>query len=203
MRFALLPLALLLLVNASARAAYDPGRTVVHNLVTLFSAWSGDRIDSALSSAAAAYIDYNFMAERALGEEHWAKLSASQRREFVATFQRLIEQRYYPRWHKLFYKGQLSFTGEAAAGGDIYVRSLLAIGKKQDTIVWRLHGTPGDYKVISLRVGDKDLLRRLQDRFQRHLEKDGFEGMLAWLKDKADVDDEPALSGSAAAGQPR
>lgn len=181
-------------LSVAAAAAADQGRQAVQELVTLFAAWDGDDVDQSISNAAARSIDYGTMAERVLGEPTWSRLTATQRREFLTTFRKVVEQRYYPRWHKLFYKGRLNYLSEAGADGDIFVKTVLVVGKKEDPVVWRLHGAGGDWKVVSLSVGDKDLLRRLSERFQRHLGKDGFDDMLSRLKESVDDDDEHAGS---------
>ena len=170
------------------------GKTAVFDLVSLFSSWSGDDVDSAISQAAAKHIDFAGMAEHALGTVQWEQLGPSKKREFVATFRKLVEHRYYHRWHKIFKKGKLTWLGEANAAGDTIVKTLLTVGKKKDPVVWRLRLVDGDLKVLNLSVGDKDLLQRLNARFQRHLQKDGFDGLMAWLKDKLDEDDEPETS---------
>jgi len=184
----LLVAAVLLAGGALSAGAAEEGKPTVQSLVTLFAAWHGDEVDPPLSNAAARYIDYREMSERVLGKPHWSRLSLSQQGEFVGTFRRLVEQRYYPRWHRLFYKGKLNYGHEVVSDGDLFVKTVLIIGKKEDPVVWRLHDSGGEWKVVSLSVGNRDLLRRLNERFARHLARDGFDGMLAWLKDK--VDDE-------------
>ena len=177
-------------------AGAQTGRTAVHDLVTLFTTWDGKSVNADLSGAAAKHIDYSGMAARAIGQTEWDKLSPGQQREFVTTFRKLVEHRYYPRWHKLFRKGTVSYLSESSANGDVLVRTRLLVGKKRDTLIWRLHQGAGDFLVINLTVGEKDLLSRLSARFHRLMKDDGFDGMMAWLKDKLDEDDElPLRSG--------
>ncbi len=180
----------LTLLLQSGSAVAQTGRTAVHGLVAVFSAWDGKRLDGEISSAAAKHIDYSGMASRAIGPDDWDKLNARQKRDFVATFRKLVERRYYMRWHKLFRKGSVSYLSESAANGDLLVRTRLLVGKKRDTLVWRLHSGNGELMVINLTVGEKDLLSRLSTRFRKLMKDDGFEGMMAWLKDKLDEDDE-------------
>ena len=190
-RFSILGLIIVLaLTLASVPAGAQTGRTAVQDLVALFSSWDGKRPGAELSGAAAKHIDYSGMASRAIGQAEWDKLNPGQQREFVSTFRKLVERRYYPRWHKLFSKGSLSYLSESSANGDVLVRTRLLVGKKRDTLVWRLHQGQGDWMVVNLTVGEKDLLGRLSTRFQRLMKDDGFEGMMAWLKDKLDEDNE-------------
>jgi ABC-type transporter MlaC component len=178
----------LFLAPVSAQA--QTGRAAVHDLVGLFSSWDGKRVNADLSGAAAKHIDYSGMAARAIGQAEWDKLNPGQQREFVATFRKLVERRYYPRWHKLFRKGNVSYLSESNTNGDVLVRTRLLVGKKRDTLIWQLHPDHGDLMVINLIVGQKNLLGRLTERFHRLLKDDGFEGMMAWLKDKLDEDNE-------------
>lgn len=180
----------LTLVVQSLPAAAQTGRSAVHGLVVLFSTWNGKSLDPGILNAAAKHIDYSSMASRAIGPDDWDKLSAGQKRDFVTTFRKLVERRYYMRWHKLFRKGSVSYLSESANNGDVLVRTRLLVGKKRDTLVWRLHPGNGELMVINLTVGEKDLLNRLSTRFRKLMKDDGFEGMMAWLKDKLDEDSE-------------
>ena len=173
------------------------GKPIIHDLVTLLSLWAGDEIGPNISTSAAKYIDYEGMAELAVGSSVWTKLPAGQRREFVITFRKLVEQRYYPRWHKIFSKGKLVYHDEVTVNGDTLVKTFLTVGKKEDLVIWRLHSAHGELKIVSLSVADKDLLKRLRERFHRHLDKGGFDGMMAWLKDKltdTDVGEETSMA---------
>lgn len=181
---------LMVLVWPAAPAGAESGRAAVQQLTTLFSTWKGEPVHGSIAGAAAKHIDYAGMAARALGTDSWGKLTAAQKGEFVTTFRKLVERRYYPRWRKLFQKGSMHYGSETSASGDLLVRTELQIGKKRDALVWRLHPVNGDLMVINLSVGEKDLLTRLTARFQKHLKKGGFTGMMAWLKDKLDEDDE-------------
>ena len=172
----------------------------MQELVTLFSAWSGQRVDPAISDAAARQIDYPGMAEYTLGPAQWDKLTASQKRDFVTVFRKLVEERYYPRWHKIFYNGKVTFLSEASVNGDTLVKTALTVGKQEDMVIWRLHPRAGELKVVSMTVGDKDLLDRLRSRFRKHLSRDGVDGLIAWLKDKLDEDDTSGTGSTAATG---
>jgi ABC-type transporter MlaC component len=181
-------IALILSIGLSFAASAEPGQKVVQDLVMLFSAWSGEPEDLDIHREAAKYIDYAGMAERVLGKAHWGRLEPSQKREFVKVFGKLVENRYYPRWHKIFYKGRLSYLGETSANGDVLVKSALVVGNKEDIVFWRLHSRNGELAVISLSVNENDLLSKLNDRFQKRLEEHGFANLLSWLQDKVDED---------------
>jgi len=181
---------------SAGAAQIEKGKDTVEHLVSLFSAWSGKEADQHVYAEAAQNIDYELMAHRALGATEWEKLSPVQRKEFTKTFKSLVEQRYYPRWHKIFYKGRLAFISETSANGDTFVKTNLTLGKKTDLLVWHLANKSGDHKVISLAVADKDLLTLIGSRLKKKMDKSGFDGVMAWMKDKLE-DDEDANSSTA------
>lgn len=165
------------------------GKNTVQELVTLFSAWSDKGRNKDICDAVARHIDYGGMAELSLTKAQWEKIGPTQRKELIASFKALVERRYYPRWHKTFLKGKLSFASEASTAGDTYVKTFLSTGDDEDTVIWRLHLKGSELVVLSLNVNGKDLLTRLSARFQRQMEKHGFEGLIAWLKEKSDDED--------------
>lgn len=177
-------------VGARPLAALNTGgAAVIDRVVGIFSMWTGEDPNKALFDQAARYIDYSEMAERSLGGQ-WSQLSEVDRREFVYVFRRLVEERYYKRWHKIFAKGRMKFIEEAPTRGGLFVKTRLALGKDDDELVWQLSKRSGQYKVVSIAVDEKDLLTRISLRLQKHLRNDGFDNLLAWMKDEADLDDE-------------
>ena len=127
-------------------------------------------------------IDYQEMSLRCLGKKDWDGLTVSQRSQFVASLKGLVEQRYYPRWHKIFGKGKVTFQEEVSQGGDIIVRTKLLLGKKEELLSWRVAGPSGSQKIVSLSVSNSDLLERLKSRIKARQKKVGFDALLAWMK---------------------
>ncbi len=167
-------------------AGSPAGASVVNQVAELFSSWSSKASNKVLLDKAASLIDYDMMSEAALGD-YWNKLNPVQRREFVTTFRILIEEKYYERWHKIFQKGDLQYRNESQSGGELFIKTTLTVGKKQDALVWRLKRKDGTYRVISLQVNEKDLVQQLSLRLERHTKKDNFEKLLTWMKEEADV----------------
>lgn len=189
-----LMIALLLCLPA---AAQDSGRQTVQELVTLFSAWHEKHGAKTIFAAAARHIDYATMAEVAFTPAQWDSFNSWQKMELVENFEKLVEERYYERWHKLFLRSRLTISSEAKAGGDTYVKTFLTHGGDEDTVIWRLRPRNGEPMVISLDVNGKDLVSRLADRFQHQLKKRGPDGLVAWMKHEAeehadDADDCPS-----------
>lgn len=181
-------LSLVLLAPASAPAQTRDGWSTVEKVVNIFGTWQGKKPNKAISAAAIEYIDYSEMAERALGS-HWSKIDANEKREFVGLFTRVIEERYYPRWHKIFSRGRLEYIKDAPLADGVRVTTLCTVGKKKDTIVWQLSKRSGNYKVVSLAVDNQDLVTRIGSRLQKHLKDESFDDLLAWMKDEFDLKD--------------
>lgn len=175
---------------ANPAQAVEPGFTVVQNIVNVFSG-SG----SASYPGAVKYIDYDAMSQRSLGTTQWSKLTVKQKRDYTAALKVLLEQRYYPRWHRIFSKAKMEYVSKSAAGSDLLVNTNLVVGKKRDAMTWRLNDR--NDKVISLAIGQKDLLDRLTNRLQPKLKKSGFEAMLSWMQAHA-RGEEPATQTSSA-----
>lgn len=176
--------------NQIAAAETDSqGRAAVQKVVKLFSVWHGDDARPPFFKEVAKVIDYDEMSEKALGT-HWDKLSPAERLEFSSTFQRLIEERYYKRWHRIFNSAQLAYKSEVPQDGDLYIKTLMTVGKKQDTVVWRLSSRSGNFKIINIAVNQKDLLQRLSDRLDQRMRKDTFKGVLTWMREETTDDDE-------------
>ncbi|MBS1954601.1 MAG: ABC transporter substrate-binding protein [Cyanobacteria bacterium SZAS-4] len=170
--------------------AIEPGFAVVQNIVNVFSG-SG----SASYSSAAKFIDYDAMSQRSLGAGQWSKLTVKQKRDYTAALRVLMEQRYYPRWHRIFSKAKLEYVSKSVSGDDLLVQTNLVVGKKRDAMTWRL--SDRNDKVISLAIGQKDLLDRLTNRLQPKLKKSGFQSMLSWMQAHA-KGEEPATQTSSA-----
>jgi ABC-type transporter MlaC component len=130
------------------------------------------------------------MSEQALGAEQWGKLKPAERNDFTAALRKLVEDRYYPRWHKLFSKGILTYGKESAGHGDIILNTVLKVNKKSQDVSWQLDTKGVQPRVISLKVDDKDLLNRLHKRIFPRLQKSGFKSLLSWLQTKAGMEND-------------
>ncbi len=158
-----------------AEAAGTSGRVAVEHLLQSFESSSALRPSS--------FIDYQEMSSRCLGK-NWTSLTPSQRKEFVGSLKGLVEKRYYPRWRKIFGKGKVIFQGENIQDGDILVSTKFLLGKKEESLSWRLADHSGAFKIVSLSVDNKDLLERLKTRIKARQQKAGFASLIAWMKGK-------------------
>jgi ABC-type transporter MlaC component len=160
----------------------DSAQSTVEKIIATFSSSASNEN---LSAAISRRIDFADMAESASGQ-YWLRLTSSQKTQLVQLIAQLVRDNYYPRWHKLFKKGKVTYQGESASAGDTVVKTTLTIGKKTSLVNWRLHPHDGEMQVLSLSVGEKDLLSKMHKRFQAKLQASGFTGLTAWLKRKMD-----------------
>jgi len=145
--------------------------------------------------SAGGVIDYKQIAQRSIGKAQWQTLSAPQRQDLTATLESLVQRRYYPRWKKIFSKGEVVFVSEAKRNGDTIVTTTLTIGHKSEPLIWQLYGVSP--KIVSLAVDKNDLLTKLKERIQAHQAKDGYAEMISWLKGKGKSGDGGAAVGVA------
>lgn len=177
-------------VTGSPSFAVEPAFAAVQNIVNVFSAPSSSSYRGAEN-----YIDYDAMSQRSLGAAQWSKLTAKQKHDYTAALKVLMEQRYYPRWHRIFSKAKVEYVSKSSAGSDLLVKTNLVVGKKSDAMTWRVNDR--NDKVVSLAIGEKDLLDRLTNRLQPKLKKNGFQAMLSWMQAHAQGE-EPATQTSSA-----
>jgi ABC-type transporter MlaC component len=176
--------------SAVARESANPktisAREAVQQLVTLISTWSGSTDTPSFYADAAKRIDYDGMAQAALKPTQWRKMSETERSEYITSFRRLVETRYYLRWHKLFQRSHLAICGEEQIGSDSYLKTqMIRANAANESIVWRLHTVNNYPMVVSLNVDGKDLLARLSGRLQRGFDQQGSRALTIWLQRRA------------------
>jgi ABC-type transporter MlaC component len=185
----------LMLGSAASAALSQGGKGTVENLVRILGAGNGTAADQKTFAEAAKFIDYESMSQRALGQAEWAKISPSQRSKFIAALRTVVEQRYYPRWHRLFAKGTITYGQESTVNGDTVLQTSLKINKKSQQLAWCMAKHAGDLKVVSLGLNDKDLLNKLHQRVITKLKKSDFDSLVVWLKNKAPHEDDDSEKG--------
>ena len=162
----------------------------IQKVVAIFSVWTDKKPNKALLDEAANYIDYSEMAEKSIGPQ-WFKLSPLDKKEYAFVLRKLIEDKYYRRWNKILSKGKVEKLKVVDTKDSLYVKTRLTAGGDEDLLVWRLSKRDGKYRVISIAADEKDLLTRMSIRVRKRLSKDGFDKLIAWMKDKADIEEMP------------
>jgi len=132
------------------------------------------------------FLDYEELAKRSLAD-HWAKLAASQRTEFVQVFRDLIEKNYVKQL-KNNVDYEIEYKSEEVKGPEATVHSLIRAerkGRRADTTIdYKLTDKAGHWAVYDVITDDVSLLRNYRSQFARIIERDGFPALLAKMKKK-------------------
>lgn len=151
------------------------------------------------TGAAALLIDYDEMSRRTLGKQDWQSMTPGQKHEFTRSLKALVEKRYYPRWRKIFARGKVALVDEKSNRGDVLVSTVLTIGKKSEPLSWRVTDRPGNQRVVSLAVADRDLVERIKHRIDSRRKKGNLDidQLIAWIAShKGEVFDGASLAQS-------
>ncbi len=160
--------------------AGGPAWVTVQKLVTSFKA------DTFSQAGTSNCIDFNQIAQRSVGASHWQAMTPAQKQDLTVTVQSLVQNRYFPRWKKIFGKGDVTYVSQSRRDGDTIVTTNLKLGQKIDKLIFQLTGNSP--KVVSLTVNQNDLLTKLSQRIQAQQAKGGYQAMMTWLKSKGNVD---------------
>ena len=184
-----------------APEAGQSGWATVQKLVQTFQSPAGAG-DAHCAILADNLIDYRQIAMRSLGTADWQSLTVVQKQDLTETIAALVQNRYYPRWRKIFGKGEVTYVGEEKRNGDVVVTTNLRLGQEEESLTWLL--TAPQPRVISLAVNHNDLLTKLAQRIHAHQSKGGYRAMITWLKSKgkSDIADGETQSGKAEAMAP-
>jgi phospholipid transport system substrate-binding protein len=128
--------------------------------------------------------DFNEMAMRSLGPQ-WRRINSEQRKEFVATFTKLLEKTYADQID--IYNGQqVLYTGESVDGDYAQVESRI-IDKDGQTysVTYRLHKVDGIWKIYDVVAENISLVNNYRSQFTRVIAKSSFEELLKTMKEKA------------------
>lgn len=135
---------------------------------------------------AAQSMDFEEMARRSFGDAGWAKFSSEERKEVTALFRRLVEIRFYPRWRRVFQNGRYEVSSQTREGSDALVSGALQMGGKKSDLTFRLAKGREGFRLVSMKVNDKDMLERTSVRLKRGLKQRGAAGLIAHLKKKTE-----------------
>lgn len=144
------------------------------------------RVKNEIKERASELLDYAELCKRALGE-HWAKMPAKQRDEFVATLRDLIERNYVKQLRtNLDYDvkyGEEEITKDEAKV--ITTLKLQTKGKSTTaTIDYRLIQHDKRWMVYDVITDELSLVRNYRSTFVRIINSSGYDGLLNKMKTK-------------------
>ncbi len=144
--------------------------------------------DRQLRAIAEKHFDFAYMAKSALGT-HWKKLSAAQRKEFVPAFEDYVLATYLTTLQQntveaassgLTDKVTYDDPGTAAVHGDVHLQMV------QDPlhVDYMLCKTPAGWRLFDIVVDNVSTLGNYREQFNKIINSDGFDKLLAGLKTK-------------------
>lgn len=154
---------------------------VMKNATTLGYAGRRDKIAPAVDKA----FDVPFMAEKVLGK-HWAKLSEAERTRWVGLFRDFLTANYAGRLNR--YSGQTFETlGEEPSAFDtVMVRTrLVDPGGENVDLNYRMHQIAAGWRIVDVYLkGTVSELALRRSDYTAVIERDGFEALATYLKEK-------------------
>jgi phospholipid transport system substrate-binding protein len=142
------------------------------------------KVRSSIKELVNGFLDYQELSTRALGE-HWEKLKPEQRTEFVGVLRDLIE-RNYVRQLRSNVDYDVVYKTEDVKGKEATVQTAVKAKRKgrevEIPIDYKLSERGGKWVVFDVITEEVSLVRNYRSQFQKIIEKDGYEGLIAKMK---------------------
>jgi phospholipid transport system substrate-binding protein len=139
------------------------------------------------------FLDFEELAKRAL-VRHWDGLSVKQRTEFTATLRDLVERNYLKQLHGSP-NYDLNFDKESKDGNEASVHAVLETvtskGKKVSVeLEYKMVWKAGHWVVYDVITDEQSLLENYRAEFNKVIDKDGFDALLAKMRKKLNEKEE-------------
>jgi phospholipid transport system substrate-binding protein len=146
-----------------------------------------ERLEDALSGL----IDYEGLSSRAL-RDHWATLSASDKKEFVDLLSNLVERNYQQNLESTL-DFKVRYEGEEQAADGTVVHTLAQSRKSGRTpevaIDYTLTRSGGSWKVFDITTDGVSLVTNYRSQFNRIIRQDGFDTLLHRMRKRLEAGD--------------
>ena len=139
-----------------------------------------------IKQMAATLLDYQELAKRSLAQ-HWDKLTASQRSEFVTTLRELIERNYVKQLRtNIDY--QVLYKGEEVDGDGATVSTVVKVKSKgRDTdaeIVYKMRKLGNEWRVWDVVTDEVSLVRNYRTQFNKIITEQSYDALIKKMKNK-------------------
>jgi phospholipid transport system substrate-binding protein len=139
-----------------------------------------------IKSLAGKLLDYGELAKRSLSD-HWTKLTAPQRDEFVSTLRELIERNYVKQL-RTNADYQVLYTNEELKGDEATVTTTVKVktaGKATDAeIVYKLHKDGERWVVWDVITDESSMVRNYRSQFQKIITEKSYDELIKKMKSK-------------------
>ncbi len=143
-----------------------------------------------IRAMAAQLLDYGELAKRALAQ-HWDTLTAAERTEFVASFQKLIEKNYVKQLHTSV-DYTVKYGDEAISGDEATVNSTVKVktqGKSTESeIVYKMHKVGDRWLAWDVITDEHSLVRNYRTQFNKIITEKSYNELLRRMKSKGAED---------------
>lgn len=145
------------------------------------------RLVAEINTKLKGFLDIDELGQRALAD-HWGKLSAAQRKQYLALLRQLVEANYIKalRGNKQY---EVKYVKEEPQGSDVRVYTELTLKKpdKTDTISvdYLLRKDKDSWRAFDLVTDGVGLVENYRAQFNKIMAKEGFDGLVARMRKKS------------------
>lgn len=139
-----------------------------------------------IKAMAAGLLDYEELSKRSLAQ-HWDKLTAAQRKDFVSTLRELIERNYVKQLRtNLDY--QVLYKDEEVDGDSATVSTVVKVKSKgRDTdaeIIYKMHKVGSEWRVWDVVTDEVSLVRNYRTQFSKIITQQSYDALIKKMKNK-------------------
>ncbi len=176
--------------KAAAATAKDPGPPLAFvqamyaklNAVAQSSAQQA-QLHKRVGEQMAAFMDYEAMGSRTLGQKTWTGLTAAQRAEFVGLLTAMVQKTFVKRFKPgtnvtITYEPKVRMKKDGRA----QVRTTIRIKRTSAAVYYSMMVTEGTWRVYDIVVDEVSQLATYKRSFRKILAKEGWPGLVARMK---------------------
>jgi phospholipid transport system substrate-binding protein len=136
--------------------------------------------------------DFRAMSQRTLAT-NWKKASGEQQQEFVELFSHLIENTYIGRV-EAYTDEKVDYPGEKVKGDKAVVETLILTASANIPIDYKVYRKKnGEWWVYDVIIEGISLISNYRSSYQEIVSKEGFDGLIAKMRDKIkELQNQPA-----------
>jgi len=189
---------------AAQDSAVDDARGAIEFIETLANEtqaiWSDSKLTSQERSGAFRVLfeqatDIKLLAKGMLGR-HYRSLSKTQREDYMAAMRDYIVSEFDQRMEQVGFKSLEVVGTKAASGrrGHLFVKTQIMRDEGEPILAdWRVRKKAGAFQIVNLEFEGINLMIINRDVFSSKVNKNGIDGLIAWLKSQS----APTLTASA------
>jgi len=186
--FLILTVGIMLAAAHGASADMSPTDSVRTSVDSILALLQNKEMDQAtrrkeMRKVITGRFDFRAMSQRTLAT-NWKKASSEQKQEFVQLFAQLIENTYIGRI-EAYTDEKVDFPGEKVKGKKAVVETLILTPSADIPINYKVYRKKnGEWWVYDVIIEGISLISNYRSSYQEIVSKEGFDGLIAKMKDK-------------------